>query len=511
MLKYNLHRREYDMKKKKMIWALFILGISFILNANRVSAEIVLTVSAPVTMKAVSTGYNSTKLSWSTVTDAAGYQIYRAESTTGTYKSIRATKYTYFADTNLATGKTYYYKVKAYKYSGTAKVFSKYSSAVGVKPVPSTPASFNGVSAAVDQARLTWKSVSGASGYQVYRATSGSGTYNLIKTTPYLSYNNINLTTGNTYYYKVRAYKTVGSAKVYGSFTAMTSVKPQPTVPVQFSITTAGDTGIKVSWGAVSGASGYQVSRATSSAGPFSSVKVTTSTSFTNTGLSSGTAYYYKVRAYRMVGSNKVYGEFTTVGKAVTSGFNESVAVNNIASQFEDTGNGVIAILTNNNTYSVSLSATMVFYDANGTMIGKSTDDNYFFEPGKKSALYFYGPYDGDFNFINYSSYKIVYSIDDTSFQISNLSDIKTTSNIGSDNVMVEVTNSGNKSAEFTKIGIVFYKDGKAVAYDYGYADCETPGSSDYLEFSFPYDENINTIQIDNYEIYINSSYSYNY
>lgn len=121
----------------------------------------------------------------------------------------------------------------------------------------------------------------------------------------------------------------------------------------------------------------------------------------------------------------------------------------------------------------------------------------------------FIGPYDSNYNDVAYSSYKVTYSVDSTEYQTSNLSDIKVSSNIGTDNVMVEVTNSGSKNAEFTEIGIVFYKDGKAIACEYQYAECGTPGATDYLEFSFPYDENWDTIQIDNYEVFVNSSYSY--
>lgn len=494
---------------KKIISTIIILVIAFVFDTGMVFAATNTTVSAPASVKAASAGYESAKVSWGVVSGADGYQIYRATSETGTYSNIKTTTSASYTNTGLTTGKTYYYKVKAFRYSGTTKVYGKYSSIVSAKPIPSAPTNSKAVSTNYNSVKLSWNSVSGASAYRVYRATSSTGIYSYVKATTKTSYTDTGLTTGKTYYYKVRAYKTIGTTKVYGKYTTMASVKPLPSTPTNFIGTPVSNTSTKVSWGTVSGATGYQVYRATSSSGSYSCIKTTTSTSFTNTELTSGRTYYYKVRAYRTVGTSKVYSNFTTVVAVVTDEFNASIASKKISGAFTDTGNGVIAILSNDNSYSISLSATMVFYDEAGSMLGESSGENYYFEPGKKCAVYFSGPYDGDYNNVEYSSFKTIYSVDSTEYLISNLSDIKIVSNIGSDNVMVEITNSGNETSEYTEIGIIFYKDGEAIAYDYNYAECETPGSIDYLEFSFPYDENYDTIQIDSYEVYVNSSYKF--
>ncbi|MCD7894681.1 MAG: fibronectin type III domain-containing protein [Erysipelotrichaceae bacterium] len=81
-----------------------------------------------------------------------------------------------------------------------------------------------------EMALVSWKKISGASGYQVYRSTSKNGTYTKVKTITSgstTSYTNYLLTANKTYYYKVRAYKTVNGTKVYGSFSAIKSVKPK--------------------------------------------------------------------------------------------------------------------------------------------------------------------------------------------------------------------------------------------------------------------------------------------
>jgi hypothetical protein len=78
------------------------------------------------------------------------------------------------------------------------------------------------------KATITWSKVTGADGYEVYQATSKSGTYSkvtTIKKGSTVSYTKSSLKSGKTYYYKVRAYRNVNGKKVYGSYSAVKSVK----------------------------------------------------------------------------------------------------------------------------------------------------------------------------------------------------------------------------------------------------------------------------------------------
>ena len=120
----------------------------------------------------------------------------------------------------------YYYKVRAYTTVGTTKVYSSYSAVVSAKPVPSTPTNFTAIQSSSTSIKLAWNAVIGASGYEVYRAASSTGSYSLLTTTTSLSYSNAGLTTGTTYYYKVRAYTTVGTTKVYSNWSTIVYAKP---------------------------------------------------------------------------------------------------------------------------------------------------------------------------------------------------------------------------------------------------------------------------------------------
>ena len=146
----------------------------------------------------------------------------------------------------------------------------------------------------------------------MYRATSSTGTYSYIATTSSKGYINGSLTTNRTYYYKVRAYLTVGGKRVYGTFSKAVSAKPIPVTPSSMKASSLSYNSIKVNWGAVSGSTGYQVYRATSSNGAYSYIGRTSSASLTVGRLTTNKTYYFKVKSYRMVGSTKVYSNYSS-------------------------------------------------------------------------------------------------------------------------------------------------------------------------------------------------------
>ena len=70
---------------------------------------------------------------------------------------------------------------------------------------------------------------------------------------------------------------------------------------------TAGNAQVALSWSAASGATSYNVKRSTTNGGPYSNVATNvTATSFTNTGLTNGTTYYYVVTAVNANGESPV-------------------------------------------------------------------------------------------------------------------------------------------------------------------------------------------------------------
>jgi C1A family cysteine protease len=84
-------------------------------------------------LKSVTVKKTSAKLSWAATDGAAGYEVYRATSKNGTYTKVATVKKKSYTDTKLKKNTTYYYKVRAYKKSGSTTVYGKLSGAVKIK------------------------------------------------------------------------------------------------------------------------------------------------------------------------------------------------------------------------------------------------------------------------------------------------------------------------------------------------------------------------------------------
>lgn len=82
----------------------------------------------------------------------------------------------------------------------------------------------------VPDIRVTWGSVSNATGYKVYRSTSASSGYSLVKTTSSTYYIDNSCKIGNVYYYKVKSYNSAGESDYsnYAMFEYKDTRKPGP-------------------------------------------------------------------------------------------------------------------------------------------------------------------------------------------------------------------------------------------------------------------------------------------
>lgn len=179
------------------------------------------TVSVPGTIKGSAISYKSVKISWSKVSQASGYEVYQNN------KKLADVKSTSYTKSGLKTGSKYTYKVRAYRVVNGKKVYSSYTKSVSLKPTLKKTTKVKVKNSKKRAAVVTWKKVSGASGYRVYRATKKNGKYKLVKTVKgnkSVKYTNKKLKKNKKYYYKVRAYRTVSGKKVFGAYSSKVRV-----------------------------------------------------------------------------------------------------------------------------------------------------------------------------------------------------------------------------------------------------------------------------------------------
>ena len=243
--------------------------------------------SAPVVKIGHSAASGKPMLTWNAVSGATSYKVYRATSKSGTYSLLGTVTATSYTNTGAKAGTTYYYKVKAVSSAGE----SAYSNIVSGRATVTTLTM--GHSSTSGKPQLTWKAVSGAASYRVYRATAKNGAYSVINTTKALTYTNTGAALGTTYYYKVEALNAAGKSM---GFSAIVEGKVAPVLAVGYSSVSGKP---QLTWKAVPGATEYQVYRSTQQNSGYSKINTTTATSYVNTGAKAGTTYYYRIVAVK--------------------------------------------------------------------------------------------------------------------------------------------------------------------------------------------------------------------
>jgi len=169
---------------------------------------------------------------------------------------------------------------------------------------------------------LSWTDNSNdETGFKIERKTGTGGAYTQIATvgSNVATYSDTGLTVNTTYYYRVRACNTSGDSGYSNEANATTSNVP-PLAPTNLTASTISSSGINISWtDNSSDETGFKIERKTGSGGIYSQIATVGAnviTIYSDTGLTSGTTYYYRVRAYNAAGdsvySNEAYA--TTTG-----------------------------------------------------------------------------------------------------------------------------------------------------------------------------------------------------
>lgn len=170
---------------------------------------------------------STVKLDWNKVNGAAGYRVYQYNPSTGKYEVVvKATSATSATIKNLKANKTYLFAVCTYFKEGKNYIWADNKYIKISTKAPATP-TVKLATTAKGRATIAWTNVKGETGYQVYYSTKKDSGYKKIAnfaadtTKTYKK----GLTSGKTYYFRVRAYTKVTGGYVYGSYSSAKAIK----------------------------------------------------------------------------------------------------------------------------------------------------------------------------------------------------------------------------------------------------------------------------------------------
>lgn len=263
-------------------------------------------------LRASSKTSSSVTLSWDSVRNARGYRI--EQYINGKWTKLTSITGTSYTVKGLKASTRYSFRVRAYynsanygEYSNTFKPYTNLPKVTGLKVSSTTTSS----------AKLSWKKVTGATSYVIYRSTNGK-TWTKVKITSGTSYTVTGLYSGTTYRFKVVAYSS--KLKTYGDYSSV--VKGVTTVGKveDLKASSRKKTSITVTWDKERGATGYVV-YVSPDGKSWTKLVTTTKNTATASNLTKNKYYYFRVRAYSKASGSTVYGSYSTTLKAKTTLF----------------------------------------------------------------------------------------------------------------------------------------------------------------------------------------------
>jgi fibronectin type 3 domain-containing protein len=260
------------------------------------------TVTGTVTNKGIA-------LNWTSISGAKKYYIYRRHIDSAKWQLLTTTTALSYTDSSAKIHETYYYTVRAIKKDGSESAYEL----DGLK-IRYASTNFNNIvlSNVKSGVYMKWDKTDGATGYYIYRRTSGNSFVRIanVKASSGCSYTDKNVKSGTVYAYTIRAYNDNSMYSYDTTGVGIYVVRP-PEITTIKNVAN----GVSIKWNKVSGAQGYYIYRKTGT-GTWKKIAVVggSISGYIDKNTVKGKTYTYAVRAYH----GSIFSSLDKTGKHIT-------------------------------------------------------------------------------------------------------------------------------------------------------------------------------------------------
>ncbi len=249
-----------------------------------------------LTNATASASSSSITLSFSTVSGATQYQIYRSHSQSGTFSLIDTVASSPYINSDSSpaaypalSGEGYYYKIRPAFPDGS---FGQYSSVINAQlSSNNVPSGLTVVASTASSISLKWAKINNAVLYYVYKSTTPAGPYTLASTSTSNEAYIGGLTNVTDYYFKVESKVGAQISNKSDFIQGLTVDMPEPP------LYEVGNNEINLTWTAIAGATSYTLYKSSDSKNFTPVLSSTLSTSYSDTSVVNGSIYFYKLEA----------------------------------------------------------------------------------------------------------------------------------------------------------------------------------------------------------------------